>query len=716
MKQLIAAITTALLCLILAFSGVAQEETEGPRINVGFETHRLNTNQMPIIDGNLDDEAYKIHTPQIDRELFWNKQGELIPEGNETSVWMFQTPEGIFVAAQLFSAKPEELVATLTKDEVWGGSLNIIFNDLLNIALDFVCSHQYQDQTWIMVNPVNTRTIKIAGGKAERLVTEVKSATQITEYGWSLEVFAPFYLFLLPGKGEREIYVNFDIRRQYLNDQPWHWCWMGENDNFAQMGKTTIDFPKMKRRTNILVDASVVKKEDEIWRDGVRSGFTARQDITSQWKTVISGWPGFEDVVEDIETADFSRQETYRREKRPLLQEAGDLVGLWPEVYTRRIRYVDFGVNSHYKRGAHSLGVVGIVSSDPEEGNDYLLSKASLLLPGNINTSWGYVGARYKEKNNHIFKFCGERKWPLFDLTSEWAAVASSEETGYRGDTWLTIRAYNARIYFEHYITQKEFYNPLGFYRGIEPNTEGVYSSLLYEKVWEREKSGIAHYLRKLSTYHYFGTQYFLDGGGFYHRMLMFRYWIEGHSGYAVRCILTPETWEEDKDIELYLAPQKIFKHTEKKLKYAFGVDYRIGHQKGERKNYVKPFASIEWYPFLQEEDTKGESPASQQPTSSREDKFSVRISHEVLRHIEHREQFLLEANYDFNKNAGCGGRLLRKDKQWLPHFAAWRKVEEPGFWPSTYLSIGEPNPYAEKPDIKRIAFKAEFRFDLRVF
>lgn len=693
-------LTAAVVLLtVLVIPGVAQEVTkESPRTNVEFKTIMLKPEEVPEIDGELDDACYTTYEPQIKRERFYSKRGELIPEDNETSVWMFQTPEAIIVAGQLFSAKPEELVATIEKDDIWGSSLNVIFNDLFTIALDFACSHQYKDETWVMVTPANARAIKIAGGKTERLVKEVKSAARRTEYGWSVEVYIPFFLFILPEKGEREIYVNFDVRRRYLDDQPWHWCWLGENDNFANMGKTRVVFPEAPRRTNILIDTSAVKKTGEGLRDGLRSGLAVRQDISAGWKVVATVLPDFENVAEDVETIDFSRQEIYRREKRPFLTECSDITGMWPEVYTRRIQEVDFGLSSAFQKGRFSQGTVGIFNQDGEgqDGYDYLLSKTSVILPGNVNTSLGYVGASHEQGKSHVLHFKGERKWSLFDLSSTWA-ISSGEETGYRSDTEFTLRCYGARLYLEHWLTQTQFNNPLGFYRGIDINTEGLFGSLLYEKVWEKKETGIARYVSKLSTYHYFTSAYCLDGGGLFYRKMMFRYWVEGHSGYALRCILTPETWGDDQDIQLDLEPQKIFRHTEKVLKYAFGVNYKLGRQQGETKRFVKPFMAVEWHTKWLEED-----------------KLSARISYEVLRHIEDKEQLSLECNYDVSRTSGVGARLLRIGDQWFPYLAGWKKVEEAGVWPSIYFVWGEPNPYTEKPDNKRLAVKAEFRFDLR--
>lgn len=673
-----------------------------PKSNTGISAISLQDGEKINIDGKLDETIYQEHKPQVDRALFYHEAtGEKIPEGNETTIWLMHNQTGIYFAARLEYPSKEKMRMIKSRSTAqWTSWLETIAEDYVMLSVDLENSRQSGDQSFVIVNPNGATWVSISSGKTGRLIEEIKSGAVVVDNEVSVEVFLPFSLLIYQGEGKKTVAINFEMKKQYLDDASYRWCHAGPNNDPAKMGTTTLIFPKLKRNTDVFLDVSyIIDKKDYEFKDKLRPGMNVRQDITSDIKAVVAVNPDFGGVEEETQTINFSTKERFRSEKRPVLEEGGQWVRMGNDFYSRRITDVDAGLNSHGEIGPVRFGALGIYNRESER--DFVF-KSSLNTLG-VQNSLGYIlsQAAPDESTDQLLRYSLSKKWGAADFSANWVAFndADGDDLASRGQTSLNFFPLGGRIGVSHFYTEKGLAgNRLGFYRG-STDTRGVSVSTLFEKVWEKTERGMGRHLRKVSTYHYAEAGDFMDGD-LSQRFIQFRYWIQHQHDLGLRCILNLNRYKDVKQArkeyrnwELNVEPQRLFSTRNDVFKYAFGVNYQGGRQQEEIKHFWRPFCGIEWKTGI-------------------ESRLKANLSYEVLRHIKDREQFLFEVNYDFSTVMGLGLRALHNGKEWIPYFAAWRKESKAWRWPSIYLTFGEPNPNAKKLNKKRFALKSESRFN----
>ena len=313
----------------------ADENTQ----TVKKELPALKTEQPPTIDGVLDDPCWQ-DAPQATG--FTDERTEK-PAKNQSIGRLVYTDNAIYVGLYLYDDMPDKIVARQTKDQT-----RIRGEDSVSFSLDPFHTHQFSDRNFFIVNPLGTKYVHLATGRAEKSewIGLWKTAAKIVEDGWIVEMEIPWQMLDYPDTTEPvRMGINVDRLQQRTGEKSW-WCNLGVNEFRENDGHWVDVLPPPRRRELKFLPYLVGGYSEQDTTDSAytaRAGADLRYEVTPQLRLIGTANPDFDNIEQAVEGIDFSYGERYVPDRRPFFSEGGNVYNVGQLFYSRRIEDMDGG-------------------------------------------------------------------------------------------------------------------------------------------------------------------------------------------------------------------------------------------------------------------------------------------------------------------------------------------------------------------------------------
>ncbi|HKY27458.1 MAG TPA: DUF5916 domain-containing protein [Pyrinomonadaceae bacterium] len=375
------------------------EKANPPSINL-LET-------PPVIDGKLDDEAWKSAT--VLKDFYQTSPGDNIAPSRPTEVFLGYDSRFLYIAFHAFD-EPENVRATVAKRD------DIFQDDYVGIFLD-----TYNDQRKayeLFFNPFGIQADGIfAEGGGEDLSVDIvmESKGQLTEDGYVVEVAIPFKS--LRYKAGKDVLWGLHVQRgiKRFNDEVDSWVPISrDNSGFLNQAGRIKGFEDLSTERALEVIPSVTLSETgkrvatlspaalaadptrldpgRFVNDPVKvdPGVTVKYGITPTVTLDFALNPDFAQIEADetVVTAN-QRFPIFFEEKRPFFLEGIDIFQTpLQAVHTRAIIDPDYAAKLTGKVGRNTFGL--LVASDNAPGD---FRGDERLVPSNF---------RFLDKNAHV--------------------------------------------------------------------------------------------------------------------------------------------------------------------------------------------------------------------------------------------------------------------------------------------------------------------------
>ena len=188
----------------------------------------------PTIDGILDDASWKI-APHADGFTDVNTK---VPIKDDSVVKLVYTPKAIYVGWYLHDARPSKIIARQTKDQV--RFKGVTTEDWVSFSLDPFHTHQYDDRTFFMANPLGTKYAQIPGKDPDNAdnewIDKWNVAAKIVRDGWIVEMEIPWEMLDYPETTEPVLMgINFQRVQAHTRTHSW-WSNIGPTERYKDDG------------------------------------------------------------------------------------------------------------------------------------------------------------------------------------------------------------------------------------------------------------------------------------------------------------------------------------------------------------------------------------------------------------------------------------------------------------------------------------------------
>ncbi len=330
----------------------------------------VSTSNPPVIDGKLDDEAWK--RAPVAREFIDPYTGK--PAADQTEAWILYDDKAIYVAFYCHDSQPEAIVAR----EIRPGS-DFPGEDTVTFQIDPYFSRNWVNISAFIVNAIGTQNERIAGGRAAKREWRGiwQAAVQRVPDGWTAEMRIPWEVLNYPSSnGPVNMSINFkrDHARTRI-DYFWSDVTPMRRPELMAVWQG-VQPPKSANRKTLQLLTYLTPE----WREGdgqeIRAGLDLRINPTPQMTGVLSLFPDFRNVEEAVEGIEFSRSERFVEESRPFFMEGiryFDLTepyGIGRLFYSRRIEEFDAGVKVFGNLNSSlSMGILSTFRGEREKAS-----------------------------------------------------------------------------------------------------------------------------------------------------------------------------------------------------------------------------------------------------------------------------------------------------------------------------------------------------------
>lgn len=304
----------------------------------------VKTANPPVIDGRLDDEAWK--TAPVAKEFIDPYTGK--PAQDQTDAYILYDDTAIYVAFYCHDSQPASIVAR----EIRPGS-SFPGEDTVTFQIDPYFSRNWANISAFIVNALGTQNERIAGGRAAKREWRGiwQAAVQRVPDGWIVEMRIPWEVLNYPNSnGAVNMSINF--KRDHARTRiDYFWSDVTPMRRPELMGIWQgVEPPKATHRRNLQMMTYFTPEWHKQLGQEVRAGLDVRYAPTPQLTGVLSLFPDFRNIEGAVEGIEFSRSERFVEETRPFFMEGiryFDLTepyGIGRLFYSQRISEFDTGL------------------------------------------------------------------------------------------------------------------------------------------------------------------------------------------------------------------------------------------------------------------------------------------------------------------------------------------------------------------------------------
>lgn len=302
--------------------------------NVGPVAEAKRTNDVPVIDGSLDEECWKNAFVVKNFKQYDPGHGESAHQ--KTEVRIIYDDNAIYIGAKMYDSSPDSILTQLgDRDQ---GGLNA---DLFGIKFD-----TYNNQRDAYAFEVTASGVQKDYRLADWTYSSVwDSEVQINGQGWNVEIRIPFSSIRFPNKEVQE--WGLQVYRQVRRHRSWsQWALEDKeaNNKLEYWGKLS-DIKNIEAPLNISLTPylSVAGEHypQESYSSNYSSSFSGGMDLqvglNESYTLDMTLLPDFSQVKSDNPVKNLSAFETVYAEQRPFFRESMDLFRKGGLFYSRRI-------------------------------------------------------------------------------------------------------------------------------------------------------------------------------------------------------------------------------------------------------------------------------------------------------------------------------------------------------------------------------------------
>lgn len=380
MKQLTLMALAVFVCVCMQAQTTAKTKPEFTAKAAPKQLPAKRTNQKIIIDGLLNDEAWKDAAIAKDFVEFRPKVGAKEEEGSKTVTYLMYTDEGIYFGGYVYERSKDSIATELKGRDGFGN------NDFVGLILD-----TYKDNIngfEYFVTPLNEQwDAKVApnsfGNDEDFSWNAVwKSAAKIHDNGWSFEIFIPYGAIRFGKKEVQDWGINITRRRQKTGQQ-YMWNPVDPNINgfLTQEGYWTgLTNIKPPIRLQLSPYFSVYSNHFPANQPGIKNttsqingGMDVKYGINQAFTLDATLIPDFGQVQSDNQVLNLTPFEVQFNENRAFFTEGTELFSKGNLFYSRRIG----GSPLHLYNVQNQLGSNEKIIKNPVESKLINASKIS---------------------------------------------------------------------------------------------------------------------------------------------------------------------------------------------------------------------------------------------------------------------------------------------------------------------------------------------------
>jgi hypothetical protein len=444
------------------------------------------TKVPPVIDGVLDDEAWKTGPIVDDIFITYNPHyGDVLPK--KTRVWMAHDPDNLYFAFYCQDTEPGKIKTSVTKrDNLW-------HDDWVGLGLDTGGNRQSLYE--LFVNPSGMQGDLFntpASGENGAPDWVWYSQGKIVKDGYIVEIKLPLKSIRFKSGENVEMNVMFWRRISRLGMSG---SWPALEPGKGMFNSATnVVFEKLDKQLKLeflpsITNSSIWDRQNPAaWSDADKStdiGISAKYGITSAVTAELTINPDFSQVESDeFQVVVNRRYPIFYSEKRPFFMEANDLFDLsgpgenmHTAVHTRKIVDPAWGARITGEIGKGSFGLLAARDEWPEQGNaNFWIGRGKYSLGGDNYIGVLYSGRELGEQYNRAlggdvnFRF-----WGNHTLEANYIYTFSNEHLSsgkYQGGALSAEYNYSSRSFYGELVFEQfdkdfrmdtSFYNRVGF-------------------------------------------------------------------------------------------------------------------------------------------------------------------------------------------------------------------------------------------------------------
>ena len=320
------------LAILIALLWLQISWSQNQKDRKTVKTTRIST--APIIDGVLNDDAWKNADLLTDFVIFRPENGKVVPDEYQTRVKVVYDDNAIYISAEMNDPDPKNIPSEFAVRDNFG------------IADFFLVTINPNDDgqnpfEFIVQTTGNQIDAKISNGNEDMDWSAVwQSAAKITANGWNVEMEIPYRALRFANRPVQSWGFNFHRRLEKLNEQH-TWTHIDNTvGRWTQYDGLITDFRDIKpsTRLNLYPYASLVTNTfegntDFDWNVGMDIKYGLTENFTLD-VTLIPDFSqvGFDDVV--LNLGPFEQEFT---EQRQFFTEGTELFNIADLFYSRRI-------------------------------------------------------------------------------------------------------------------------------------------------------------------------------------------------------------------------------------------------------------------------------------------------------------------------------------------------------------------------------------------
>lgn len=617
--------------------------------NVRKDLQARRSEQPPTIDGYIDDPCWQ------DAPLAVDFTDALLgtPPEDSTVVLLLYDDRAIYIAYRVYDSQPDKIFARETKNQVRPRG-----EDRISFSINPFHTHQWDDRSFFIVNPLGAKYAYLASGRAEKAewLGLWKAAARLTEEGWTVEIELPWRMLEYPDvKDPITMGINFFRFQQRTGTRSW-WSNVGVQEFREYDGHWVDVLPPPKEREVMFLPYIYLGGVGEQEQPDLttRAGMDLRCGITPQLTLVGTLNPDFENLEQAVEGIDFSYGARFVPDRRPFFREGRTVFDLGNYYHSRQIGSMDAGLNLFGKITRRtSLGALGTYHQD---GNNNLILRISQSLATTSSLGAAYLGHTDSSGTNSVAFLEGATRYKEFSVGANLAQMISGNETSRQVSSRLAYSGARLGATIIPFSIEPDFVNRLGYhpFTGIR----GTEWSAYIRNEW---RSGLIRSVR-LSTGGERSDRY---DGTVFRRTLNISPSLVTHSDYQIWLQWEYGRFEEyhDNVFHLYTRARVSDQFTN------YGVSYSWGERAGDPIRFLEPSLSL------------------------KTGNLTTGLESQLLWHAnEKQQQHILTLNYDLTPALSFGGRLIWRESG-RNVYLALRRSGYAGT--DIFIILGDPN--AEK-------------------
>jgi len=296
--------------------------------------HAKSTTEDIIIDGKINEEAWKTAPIATDFIMFEPDNGKPISKNKRTEVKLLYDNSAIYISALLYDDEPNKISRELTNRDVFGNS------DHFSVSINGNNDGQQDFRFYVSAAGVQMDCLAIEGSEDYNWDAIWDSEVKITDFGWVVEMKIP-YAALRFSRAEKQTWgLNF-MREIKRNFQKYTWNYVDTKIAavITQEGILEgIENIKTPTRLFFIPYTSAYYQQDDFTSDKtLKAGLDIKYGINDAFTLDAILIPDFGQTKFDNAILNLEPFEQQFDENRSFFTEAADLFSKGSLFYSRRI-------------------------------------------------------------------------------------------------------------------------------------------------------------------------------------------------------------------------------------------------------------------------------------------------------------------------------------------------------------------------------------------